>query len=207
LSNPWSTSFNVEDLNSSYRGDLDPEKIVWLQIQRCNVLHSQGDEILYGNAVLSLLINVPEDIRLEVEDHEEEYHIVKKQWVPQGRFSGDPEAPFIINNRGDLDYDAAYRGRRYEKDGDGWKEVYETGGIHQVSPIWTETENWDYYVLQKLIMAALQNHGLTWKKERTEIFTGEEWDPAFDPPDDEEEEGDVKLEVDEEDVGVKPAAD
>ena len=186
MSNPWSpASFNVEDLSSNYRGDLDPEKIVWLQIQRCNVLHSTGDEMLYGNAVMSLLINVPEDIRLEVEDNENEYHHVAKIWKPAGRFSADPENPFTINNPGDLDYDPKFKGRHYEPDGDGFKEVYVIGGIHQISPLWLEDESWDYYALQKMIMAALQGHGLTWKKERTEIFTGEEWDPAFDPPEEE----------------------
>lgn len=198
-SHPWEQDgFKVEDLGSSYRGDLDPEKIVWLQIQRCNVLHSTGDEILYGNAVMSLLINCPADIREDIESREEEYHIKEKMWRPQKGYSADPENPFIINNRGDLDYDPAFRGRRYEKDGDGWREVWETGGPHQVSPVYRETESWDYYQLQKMIMAALQDHGLTWKQERVEMATGEEWNESFNPPPPEEED---------EDEPVKPGAD
>lgn len=217
-SQPWQQNFNVEDLNSSYKENLSPEQLLWLQIRACNTAHNEGDEMGYGNAVKSLLINVPEDIREEVEAQEDLYHKFEKNWRPalvDGEYySADPERPDIINKKGTLRYNPRFRGRHFEKtplkDKDGketgefdYVEVYEEGGPHQISPLYAEEEIWDYYMLQKLIMAALQEHGLTWKQERTEIFTGEEWDPAFDPP--EEEEEDVELKVDE-DERDKPQA-
>lgn len=173
MSNPWDKPFDISDIPSSYRGDLDPEKMVWLQIQRCNILHSQGDEELYGNSVMSLLINIPTDIQIELEnaDYQELYYKKEKIWKPVRGRSSDPNNPFIINNPNDIDYDPNFNG----------------GKPLQVSPIEIDEEKWDYYTLQKLIMRMLQERGLTWKKQRTEIFTGEEWDPAFNPPEEEED--------------------
>jgi hypothetical protein len=178
LSKPWTVDFNVEELGSSYRGDLDPEKMVWIQIQRCNILHSQGEEVLYGNAVMSLLINVPTDIRIEIESGDllPLYYTKNKMWRPvliDGDWgSADPDHPDMINVLGTLRYNPKFN----------------NGQPKQISPVEKEEETWDYYALQRLIMEKLQERGLTWKKQRTEIFTGEEWDPAFDPIEEEDDE-------------------
>lgn len=178
MSKPWDKSFNADDVTPSYRGDLDPEKMVWLQSYSCNVLYNHGEDELHSRAAKILLINIPSDIQdiLETPDYKELYYKKEKVWKSVRGYSSDPKNPFIINKREDIDYDPEFNG----------------GEPLQISPIEDEEEHWDCYVLQKLIMRLLQERGLTWKLQRIEKFTGEEWDPAFEPEEEDEGEDESK---------------
>ncbi len=210
MSKPWNPGSTTEfdDSGGGFRGDLDPEKLVWLQIRTCNSLHSQGDDILFGNAVMSLFAIIPSSIREDIEENEWEYHIKDKVWKPvlmDGEYgSSDPDNPDIINVKGTLRYNSHFKARRYEKnmiiikDKDGKnieeieiKEVYEVGGPHQLSPIYIEDEQWDYYILFKLITGKLEERGLTWHIQRVEKITGNEWDPSKDNEEDKDNGPDV----------------
>jgi hypothetical protein len=210
MSKPWNPGGSTEfdDSGGGFRGDLDPEKLVWLQIRTCNNLHSQGDEILFGNAVMSLFAIIPSSIREDIEDHEEDYHTYDNIWksvLTEGDHgSADPDNPDISNIKGTLRYNPHFRGRHYEKvitktvDEDGKEveeikinEVYEIGGPHQTSPIYIESEQWDYYALFKLITRKLEERGLTWHVQRIEKITGNEWDPSKDTEEDNDDDPDV----------------
>ena len=162
-------SYRRVDDDISFRGSLDPEKLIWLQIRSCFIAHNLGDEMAFGNAVMGLLAFIPSSKRKEIEAQEEEYIIEDETWVPL-RIGGmvlsdDPENPVIINRKGiDLDYDPDFNG----------------GEPKQISPILREVTNYDYYKLFVMIQEALEEAKLSWRVDQVNMELGRI--PKKDPP-------------------------
>ena len=158
---------SIDDI--SFRGSLDPEKLVWLQIRSCFIAHNVGDEIAFGNAVMGLLAFIPSSKRREIEAREDEYIIEEDAWVPLRiggvSLSSDPEYPVLINRKGiDLDYDPDFNG----------------GEPKQISPIKKHIVKWDYYKLFVMIQEALEEAKLSWRMEQVCEELGRI--PKKDPP-------------------------
>ena len=92
-------SIRSED-ETSFRENLDPEQLVRLQINRCNIARSSGDEELFNNNVLGLLALVPSGKREEIEERATEYTEEVNDYeytYRYGRPLGSVENPFCIN--------------------------------------------------------------------------------------------------------------
>ena len=147
--------FSEVEGEAGYRGDLDPERIVWLAWNRCNHLMTTGDEVAFGNSVKALLASIPPDKRREIENSEPEYAIerpVLKYKYYCGVALGTPEHPVMRN-------------------GEPWSPVEET--VKEI----------DYYKLYNIIQDKLQEAQLTWKLDKIEVFTGELWEPPVETED------------------------
>ena len=147
------SSFGADDI--SFRGNLDPEKLVWLQIRECNIAHNSGDETLFGNAVMSLLAIIPTSKRREIEERRDEYVTEEEKWVPLkvggATLSADPSHPLVINRKGiDLEYSPDFN----------------NGEPKQISPIFKKEEHWDYYTLFVMIQDALEEAKLSWRVDQ-----------------------------------------
>jgi hypothetical protein len=145
-----SSPFSSDEI--SFRGNLDPERLVWLQIRECNIAHNNGDEMRFGNAVMGLLAIIPSSKRREIKARRDEYVILEERWVPWndggGALSADPDHPIIINRKGiDLDYDPNFN----------------DGKEKQISPILKKEEKTDYYTLFEMIQDGLEESKLSWR--------------------------------------------
>ncbi len=186
--------FNKIDELGGFRGDLDPEFLVRLQTNRCAIAQSTGDSATFNGSVMALLGLIPMEKRAEIDalktDPDRGYIKYGNKWTPK-TYSGwvlsdDPYNPTITNEPRGNNYDSHYMSTRYEERENKetgekmWVKIVERGGIHWISPTREEdVENIDYYRLFILIQEKLQEAGLSWHMQRLEVFTGEQWDPAF----------------------------
>ncbi len=184
--------FNKIDEIGGFRGDLDPEFLVRLQTNRCAIAQSTGDLAAFGGAVMALLGIIPTKKRNEIlaikNDPENGYIHASDKWIPQISagwvLSDDPYNPTVTNEPGSLNYNPRFMATRYEEREDletkekKWVKVMERGGIHWISPLHEEgVEEPDYYRLFILIQEQMENAGLSWKLDKIEVFTGEQWVP------------------------------
>jgi hypothetical protein len=138
------------NVDAEFKQKVNVEYLVLKQIDRCNTAAYEGDEGKFNNAVESLLSMLPKENRQRIESdkNREEYVETIEQPVYQyscGKPMGSPESPIYRN----LPTDWNYRG----------------GEPILVSPTIEEVEQTDYQKLYKLILAELQDVGVTWKVE------------------------------------------
>jgi hypothetical protein len=134
--------------NLLFQGSIDQEQIIRLQLNRCNVIGSTGDEALFGSAVNILLNNIPPQKRIEIEDMDEDYKEPYEELVFDkiNKWKiGTVEHPVMVNGR--------------------------------LSPRIEQRVSVDYYKLLALINLKLAEAGLGIPMQRQEIVTGEQWDP------------------------------
>ena len=192
-----------------FRGDLDPEYLIRLQINRCAIAQTTGDEAMYAGAVLALITQLPRRKREEIENEKAEYTTIVEEYEYKkigGWKVGTPEKPVYTNLPEDDDYDPNLKQTIIENkimkrktkvfneekgEEEEIEEEYEAevpretiGEPILVSPILVKKEKIDYHKLNIKAMEKLQVSGLTWKMDKVEIFTGEEWDPSMAEADD-----------------------
>jgi hypothetical protein len=131
---PSDSALSFPEDESSFRGNLDPEQLMRLQINRCSITHSSGDLLMFGNSVMALLAMMPSNKRFEVEDLEEEYKTAYQETVfdkiNKWRI-GTVEHPIMINGR--------------------------------LSPRLEDRVETDYYHLFTLILAKIEEANLSWR--------------------------------------------
>jgi len=120
------------------------------QIDRCNTASLEGDEARFSYAVESLLSMLPKEhrVKLEAEQAKEVYTSKSEDYIYAyscGKPMGSPENPIYRNKPTDWNYDG--------------------GEPILVSPRLEESENIDYQILYRMILAELQDVGATWKVE------------------------------------------
>lgn len=190
--------------SGAFRGDLDPEYLIRLQINRCAIAQTTGDEAMYAGAVLALVTQLPSGKRKEIEDERGDY----MEWVEEWEYKtisgwrvGTPERPVYRNLPEDDDYDPYLKQTVIEKkiekrtvkrlneetgETEEAEVEYEVEAEREtqgqpvlVSPKLVKREKIDYHKLNIKAMEKLQTSGLTWKMDKVEIFTGEEWTPEM----------------------------
>lgn len=197
-----------------FRGNLDPEYLIRLQINRCAVAQTTGDEVMYAGAVRALINQLPMEKRKKIESMKEEYTSIVEdyEYVKIGGWKvGTPEKPVYANLPDDEDYDPNLRQIKIVKETktEKIKRLNEETGKEEevereyevereeetfgepllISPKKILKEVVDYEKLNVIAMEELQDSGLTWKMDKIEIFTGELWEPP--EKDDEEKLGPV----------------
>jgi hypothetical protein len=132
---------------------LDMGDLVKIQVLRCEIAESGGDETKHANGVEGLLHLLPRENRERLESDKYRSLYVTKVETFEYRYScghkmGSPERPVFRNNP--LDWN------------------YHGGPPELVSPIAVEVEQTDYQKLFNLIMSEFEDLGVTWKKESME---------------------------------------
>ena len=92
---------------ATVRGSLDPEILVRLQINRCEISLTSGDNYTFGNSVMALQAMLPSDRRKLVESRRSEYTKVNEtyRFKKIGAWTiGSIEKPFYSNLPEDDDY-------------------------------------------------------------------------------------------------------
>lgn len=139
------------DDTPSIQGTLFPEDLTRRQIDRCNRSASLDYEAFCRNVEI-LALNLPSSKLAELDEMKEDYTETKEVWVYKyncGVQIGSPERP-IKNRYGDL-----------------------------ISPIRTEEEETDYYLMYRIVLRLLEEAGLSWKAEEEMIDGGEVEDETF----------------------------
>ena len=147
---PVVDSFDETSVDAEFKQKINVEYLVLKQIDRCNTAAYEGDEGKFNNAVESLLAMLPKENRqrIESEKNREQYTETIEQPVYQyscGHPMGTPENPIYRNKKTDWNWD-------------GGEQIL-------VSPTIEEVEQVDYQKLYKMILAELQDVGVTWKIE------------------------------------------
>jgi hypothetical protein len=142
--------FDETSIDAEFKQKINVEYLVLKQIDRCNTAAYEGDEGKFNNAVESLLAMLPKEnrVRIENEKSKSEYVETIEQPVYQyscGKPMGTPENPIYRNKKTDWNYDG--------------------GEPILVSPTTEEVEVVNYQKLYKMILAELQDVGVTWKIE------------------------------------------
>lgn len=156
---------------------IDPNVELGRAISRCFYAVSVGDDALLSCALDSLKTAVPNSLKEIVDEIGSECTTIVPTWK-RPRHDGwglsvDPLAPAIMNDKEDLHYNPHFKGRRFEQildeqgnPTDRWKAVTEEGGIHWMSPVYSEEPITDYNQEFRRIMTALEDHGLWWTDKK-----------------------------------------
>lgn len=175
------------DEESTFRENLDPEQLVRLQINRCNVARNTGDEVIFNNNVLGLLSLIPQRKRLEIEDRKSEYTKSVDDYEYQvvgGWKLGTPENPVYRNLPMDLDYDPTLKQvtlnpvKKKDAEGneyDDFEEIVTYGEPVLVSPIKVSQDIVDYSHLFTIIIAELENLKMWFRIEEI-MVDGGDWE-------------------------------
>jgi len=134
---PSDSAVSFPEDEASIRGNLDPEQLVRLQINRCNIAYSAGDEAGFGYSVLSLLSMLPTQKRMEIEDMKDDYEEASEEFVFDkvgGWRAGTVEHPVKINGK--------------------------------LSPRVEKVTQTSYYKLFTLIQTKLEESNLSWRMDQ-----------------------------------------
>jgi len=195
---PSDHSLSIPSDEAMFRGNLDPEYLIRLQINRCYIALSSGDDILFGNSVMALLGGLPSNKRKEIEDRREDYVEMVEEYEyksPNGWRLGSPEAPVYRNLPTDDNYDPHLKqiktviklvpkkneaGEEYTEEIEEKIETY--GEPVLISPILKKNEHTDYYKLFILCQEKLEEANLSWRVEQITEELGRIPDKKKDPP-------------------------
>ncbi len=159
------------DEEVGFRENLDPEQLVRLQINRCNIMLTGGDEVTFANAVKSLLAIMPSGKRGEIEAIKRNY--LKRHAELQKKLEDTPEDEATREALQRLDEDSYihkaprliyeyYCGVRLGTEQD--PMLYEDGTPR--SPRLEDEEIPDYYRLYTIIQNKLEEANLSWRIEQ-----------------------------------------
>ncbi len=160
------------DEEVGFRENLDPEQLVRLQINRCNIMLTGGDEVMFANAVKSLLAIIPSGKRGEIEAIKRSY--LKNQPELKKRIE---EAVEEERDKLEAELERLEEGSyirkvprlRYEyycgvRLGTEERPMLNDDGTPR-SPVLEEFEETDYYRLFTIIQDKLEEANLSWKQE------------------------------------------
>jgi len=134
-----------------------------------------GDEPLKESAVLLLLSFIPKESRERIRARVDEYTTTISEWKPVKsggwRLSEDPYNPAYGNEPESHEYDPLRKTRRWEivvdKNGsEDIREIHETGGLHQLSPLRVTYETTSLHKLVELMVDELQDVNAAWRNVR-----------------------------------------
>lgn len=191
------------DEEATVRGTLDPEVLVRLQMNRCNIALTSGDTMTFGNSVMALLSMLPSDRRKLVQERKIEYTTTtptyKYKYI-NGWKIGSPENPRYKNLPEDDDYNPniiQVKTRTVKKkekiintetnveeeiEYDVEEEYESKGEPVLISPKIENIDTPDYYKLYLIIQDSFELAGLTWKIEQITEDGGDWKDDEDTPP-------------------------
>ena len=163
------------DEEVGFRENLDPEQLVRLQINRCNIMLTAGDEVGFANGVRGLLASIPSGKRGEVESEKRAYLTRRGEILAEierllkagkdtEKFEEELESldeSSYIRKVGRLKYEY-YCGVRLGTED---KPLLNRDGTPR-SPVWIEEDKIDYYKLFTTIQDKLEQANLSWRIEQ-----------------------------------------
>ena len=175
------------DEGMEFRGDLNIQKITFDLIQVVNHARGQVDAATFSEIVDQLMLQLPWQQQIEIEDESEDYIDHIEEWravMIDGELgSSDPDHPDLINIPGTLRYNPKFN----------------DGKPKQISPTFVTEDRENTRAKLKKIMQKLQNIGYTHKQDEQmndggDIPKGEVPPPtptlAIPDAEDDEEDGD-----------------
>ena len=141
------------DEGMEFRGDLNIQKITFDLIQVVNHARGQVDAATFSEIVDQLMLQLPWQQQIEIEDESEDYTDHIEEWravMIDGELgSSDPDHPDLINIPGTLRYNPKFN----------------DGKPKQISPTFVTEDRENTRAKLKKIMQKLQNIGYTHKQD------------------------------------------